>query len=455
MKKNAIIGMMALAVMGLSGCGKQEITLVSDQIEIELGSALDETVTDYVELDAEEAAQASVDFSAVDVMTAGTYTANVIYGRKKVPFEVVVKDTTAPKYRINNPIVVELGELIYAKDVIDAITELSGKVKVSFEELEETEETAAEGTETINGKMEDNAEDSVVLDGVTFNNAVVTYTEIGTYEIKMTVMDESGNSHDVFVPIIVGESPVFEGIEDMTVTKGTKDVSYLDGVKATSSFDVDITDQITCNSDAVDLNEEGTYTITYTVTDQYGFKAESSATVTVQKGDASKKTDAGKTTEKTGSNGKKADAAGTGKASGTSTTSNASSEATGSNANSVSGKGNSENSSSGGQSVNSTPSKPDTGNSGKENSNNGGQTPAPTPTPSPAPDKGSGSSSNGNSDNGGSTPAPAPAPEPTPDINNGNEGGNDMQVPDGWEDVPVFDPSTNPDRPDEMGGTGW
>lgn len=455
MKKNAIIGMMALAVMGLSGCGKQEITLVSDQIEIELGSALNETVTNYVELNAEEAAQAVVDFSAVDVMAVGTYAANVTYHKQQIPFEVVVKDTTAPTARINNPMIIAVGEPLYAKDIIAAITELSGKVTVSFEDPEETDEAVVEGTEVVvegTEIMEETAEDSVVLDGVTYNNAVLTYTEAGAFENKMTLMDASGNSKEILVPIVVGESPVFEGIEDMTVTKGTKDVSYLDGVKATSSFDVDITDQITCNSDAVDLNEEGTYTITYIVTDQYGFKAESSATVTVQKGDASKKTDAGKTTEKTGNNGKKTDVAGIGKTAGTSTTSNTSSGSTGSNANSDSEKGNSGNSSSGGQSVNPTPSKPDTGNSDKENSNNGGQT--PSPTPSPAPDKGGSSSSNGNSDNGGSTPTPdqtpAPSPAPTPDA--GNPSDNWWENGD-WGDA--FDPSTNPDRPDEMGGTGW
>lgn len=448
MKKNAIIGMMALAVMGLSGCGKQEITLVSDQIEIELGSALDETVTNYVELDAEEAAQASVDFSAVDVMTAGTYTANVIYGRKKVPFEVVVKDTTAPKYRINNPIVVELGELIYAKDVIDAITELSGKVKVSFEELEETEETAAEGTETINGKMEDNAEDSVVLDGVTFNNAVVTYTEIGTYEIKMTVMDESGNSHDVFVPIVVGTPPVFEEIEDITVTEGAWTVFYTRGVKAKDCFGKDISHLVICHAEGVDLNKAGTYTVTFIATDTYGFKAEKSATVIVKEQEWQQ---AGNSKKSSGSRNEIPEATSTGKTTGTSTTSNTSSGSTGSNANSDSGKsgsGNSDsgNSSSGGQSVNPTPSKPDAGNSGKENSNNGGQTPNPTPAPSPTPD---------NSSNGGQTPAPTP----TPDTGNGNGGTPDsnggMAVPDGAIDMPVFDPSTNPPRDDEIGGGEW
>ncbi len=50
-KKRIFIGTAFVGVLSLSACGKTELQPVAAQVEIELGSLLDENVTSYVTLD--------------------------------------------------------------------------------------------------------------------------------------------------------------------------------------------------------------------------------------------------------------------------------------------------------------------------------------------------------------------------------------------------------------------
>lgn len=121
MKKKAILLVFGMMMTGMTGCGAKELALVSDRIEVELGSELDTTVTKYADLDEEAAAEASVDFSAVDVLAVGTYTATVTYGDQTAEFEVGVVDTTAPVVEVSEDVKVAAGMPLYAKDVITDI----------------------------------------------------------------------------------------------------------------------------------------------------------------------------------------------------------------------------------------------------------------------------------------------------------------------------------------------
>lgn len=402
-----------LAVLGLSGCGKQEVSLISNQIELELGTELETTIESYVKLDKEDAEEASLDFSEVDVMTVGTYKAYIIYSGKKLPFEVAVKDTTAPAVEVEENVVALVNESLYAEDIMTGVTELSGEVQISFQKPDTAGEDITEGSKAAGS----------ILDDVMFNNPYVTYDRVGKYENIMTVTDMSGNSTEIPVHIVVVDAPVIEGVEDITVTVGTKDVDYLEGIKATGSDGADITSLVTCDAGRVDLNKEGTYTVTYAVVDKNGFEAVKSAVITVQKEEGktagtSKKTNAEKNNvPATGNNGKKSGAADT-----IDSTKNASSGKTEGNVGSDTGKGNS---SSGGQNSGSTPSIPDTGNSGNGNSNSGGQAAEPTPS---IPDTGSG----GNGQ-----------------VSDENQQRQDQIENGGFED---FDPSSNQPRDDEIGG---
>ncbi len=299
-KKRIFIGTAFVGVLSLSACGKTELQPVAAQVEIELGSLLDENVTSYVTLDEKAAKEAELDLSAVDINKTGTYAASVTYKEQTAAFEVVVKDTTAPEVTLVDKVIVAAGMPLHAKDVIAEVTELSGEVAAVFEKAEQTIEQS-EGTEDLEAteqpentealvpetelmtetpETEESAE-TFMVGAVTCTDDTTVFGLVGTYDVFLTVADASGNKTEVKVSVIVGEAPEFSGIEDLTVMAGTERVDYLEGVTATDYKGAGITDQIVCDAATVKLDTVGTYEILYTVVDEEGFGAEQKASVTV------------------------------------------------------------------------------------------------------------------------------------------------------------------------------
>ena len=333
-KKRIFIGTAFVGVLSLSACGKTELQPVAAQVEIELGSLLDENVTSYVTLDEKAAKEAELDLSAVDINKTGTYAASVTYKEQTAAFEVVVKDTTAPEVTLVGKVTVAAGMPLHAKDVIAEVTELSGEVTAVFEEAEPEKPEQPEGIETLTentdseavaetetvietelpmpgaveeiGQMKGGAE-TFITGAVACTDDIVVFGTAGDYKVRLTVADASGNGTDTLVSVIVGEAPEFLGIEDLTVTVGTERVDYLDGVTATDYQGADITDRIVCDAAAVKLDTVGTYEILYRAADGEGFCAEKRASVTVTE-KKSEKSSGKRTSEKKQANTGNADA---------------------------------------------------------------------------------------------------------------------------------------------------
>ena len=483
MKKREVLATLTvLAALGMSACGAKELELTTNQVEVELGSELDTSTTSYV-ADADVAEEAVIDFSAVDMTKTGTYSATVTYKDQTAGFDVVVIDTTAPEVTIADKVVVAVGEPLYAEDVITSVTELSGEVEVAFSEpktsademvtvegtekaedtemaepTEEVESTeAAEETETTEtaeeteGAEVEAPEAEFVLNDVICSNAYVIYPETGEYDNTLTVTDASGNSTDVTVHIVVGDAPEIEGVEDVTVTVGTSadEIDFLDGVTAKDSNGNDITANIVCDSAAVNLETAGEYAIAYTVTDENGFTATQTATVTVEeksgKKSDSKKSDSDKANDSKTDSAKKNDSGSSSSSSNSSNSSNAASNGA-SGGNGVSSGNSSQTSGDSGNNSNS-------GNSGNSNQASGGS--------SASGDSGNSgntsTSSTPSTDNSGSTSTPStPAPETpsTPSADTGSSSGGEMEMPDGVEITPWDPDAAAGSKDDELGGSG-
>lgn len=319
-KKEALLTLTALAVLGLSGCGTKELALVSDHVEVELGSELDTTVTNYV-TDEKVAEDAALDFSAVDTSKVGTYTVPVTYNDQTASFEVEVVDTVAPVVVCEDTVTVEVNTPLSAESVITSVTELSGAVEVTIAEpevavdeeateeatemvestelAEDTEAVELEATEVVEVEETEEVESTeateeateqetaIVLEPFTVGdvlcaNDYIIINETGEYDVLLTVADASGNTAEALIHIVVGEAPTISGVEDITVTVGADEVDYLDGVTAVDCNGNDITDKVTCDSSIVDLDTVGEYGITYTVVDENGFEAYETALVTVK-----------------------------------------------------------------------------------------------------------------------------------------------------------------------------
>ena len=304
------------------------------------------------------------------------------------------------------------------------------------EDMEVTEEVEATGASE---DME-----TFVLDDVTVTNDAIVFHTVGEYSVSLTLADESGNSKQVEVPVLVGTEPTFLGIGDLTVTTGAENVDYLSGITATDSNGNDLTDKIECDDSKVDLSLAGEYEITYTVTDENGFTAKQTAKVTVADGKTSKKdtksaaTKSETTKAETGSTNSSATNTGssnTGNSnSGTSGSSNSGNSNSGTSGSSNSGNSNSGTSGS---------SNSGNSNSGTSGSSNSGNSNSGTSGSSNSESNNTGSSESGSttpSGDSGSTDTGSSTPSADTGSNNGGNSSSDgtMSVPDDF--IPL-DPS--------------
>ena len=465
-KKSMVALLTATMVIGMTGagCGDKQLALATDKVSVELGSELNTDVSAYV-TDADMAAETVIDFGAVDVNKLGSYMAVVTYKDQTASLEVDVVDTTAPEAEVVDQVTVGVDESLYVEDVLTSVTELTGNVTATFDDLvdefteatEEVETTegveAAEGVEAVEdvettegmevteeveatGASEDM--ETFVLDDVTVTNDAIVFHTVGEYSVRLTLVDESGNSKQVEVPVLVGTEPTFLGIEDLTVTTGAEDVDYLSGVTATDSNGNDLTDKIACDDSKVDLSLVGEYEIIYTVTDENGFTAKQTAKVTVADGKTSKKDTKSAATK---SETTKAETGSTNSSNGGSSNSGSSNSGNSNSGSSNSGNSNSGSSNSGDNSGNSNSGSSNSGdNSG--NSNSGSSNSGDNSGSSNSGGGNSGNSNSGSSNNESSNFGNSNSESTTPsgDSGSSNNGSGDhtMSEPD---DVIEGDPS--------------
>lgn len=188
-------------------------------------------------------------------------------------------------------------------------TKLPGVYKVIYTAKDNGNKTArAESIVVVNPKMESinsipviNANDVVIQLGEAFNNlAGVTATDkedgeikdiavvrdnvdinvAGKYQVTYSVTDKNGATATKTINVIVNDPPQIIA-EDKIILLG-KNFDVLSGIKATDKEDGDITEKIEVIENNVNINEEGSYTVTYSVVDNLGGKATKTITVTVK-----------------------------------------------------------------------------------------------------------------------------------------------------------------------------
>ena len=459
-KKSVVVLLTATMVIGMTGagCGDKQLALATDRVSVELGSELNTDVAAYIS-DADIVAETTIDFGAVDVSKLGSYMAVVTYKDQTASIEVDVVDTTAPEAEVVDQVTVGVEEPLYVEDVLTSVTELTGNVMATFDDLADESTEATEEVEATEGveaaKDVETTEDmevteevetigasedmeTFVLDDVTVTNDAIVFHTVGEYSVSLTLADESGNSKQVEVPVLVGTEPTFLGIEDLTVTTGAENVDYLSGVTATDSNGNDLTDKIACDDSKVDLSLAGEYEITYTVTDENGFTAKQTAKVTVADGKTSKKDTKSATTKSettkaetrsTNSSATNTGSSNTGNGnSGTSGSSNSGNSNSGSsNSGDNSGNSNSGSSNSGDNSGSSNSGGGNSGNSNSGSSNNESSNFGNSNSESTTPSGDSGSSNNGSGDHTMSEPDDVIEGDPSLGDNTGtggNGGGN-------------------------------
>ena len=315
MRNRKVAALLAGTVLAatLLGCGGDKFTLTNETITVELGSEPSDNVADYVTFKdgvsdnkKQEILENTVmDFSDVDMSKVGDYTATITYDKTSFTFTVEVQDTTAPVGTLANEIAeIQTGDEVKAADLVTGVEDAQD-VTVEFvtsplesadfdteAQAEEAESTEATAEDTSTEATEDaEAEESVEGEADT-TEAVIgeetadahTFDVAGKYEIVIRLTDASGNKTELTQRIVVTDpdttAPEISGVKNLSVTVGNTP-DYLKGVTAADDVDGDVTDKITVDSSAVDVNKAGTYKVIYKVADAAGNETTKEAKVTV------------------------------------------------------------------------------------------------------------------------------------------------------------------------------
>ena len=171
------------------------------------------------------------DISGIDLNQPGSYQLEFLYKKKSYPSSLQIVDTTAPA---GTPVARTIynDETLTASDFVTDIRDVT-EVEVAFET---TPDFTAVGEQTVTVLLTD------------------TSGNVGQIKAQLTVVADT-------------TFPTFSAIEDLKVNIG-QTVSYRKGITATDDRDGELSYQI--DSSGVNLEEEGTYFITYTATDSSG-----------------------------------------------------------------------------------------------------------------------------------------------------------------------------------------
>src|SRR5690554_93246 len=116
------------------------------------------------------------------------------------------------------------------------------------------------------------AVDGNVSSRITVDSSAVDLTKPGTYTVKISVTDLSGNKKEetITVTVLDKTAPVITGITGLVYIFGDPAPDYKAGLTATDNVDGDLTASIVVDSSEVKLDVAGVYQVTFQVTDKSG-----------------------------------------------------------------------------------------------------------------------------------------------------------------------------------------
>ena len=274
-----------------------------------------------------------LDLSAIDNMTAGSYSLELSNGEKAYVYEINIEDTVEPTLVIKDDFgTINIGTHYDFDLVVQEASDLSGpvelEVSVNGEKCDElyfstlgsytitvtgTDVNSNSTTEVFDIQAVDTIAPQVVMredigyfavgeayvlgdivEPITDNsgsyettisvdgNAIsgdVIFSECGEYELEILATDASGNAGKATQTVYADLRPELYGIADKTIKLDT-DYDVLEGVLAWDNEEGFITDRISVEG-TVDTSVEGSTTIVYTIVDQNGLSQEQSIEITV------------------------------------------------------------------------------------------------------------------------------------------------------------------------------
>ncbi len=221
---------------------KLNVLDIKNKITVEAGAQRKLSVKDFAINDG-YAAVIITDLNTINTNKIGSYPIELQVNGKRVTGVVEVVDTVAPVATAKEQNIF-CGDTPKAEDFVENIKDATS-VSVSYKEKPD-------------------------------------FTKQGEITFHVILKDSAGNSSELPVTVNViedKEAPVFSGITDKTVFIGDP-VAYKKGVTVTDNRDKEVTFSV--DNSAVNLNKEGTYTVTYTAKDSAGNIATKTAKLEVK-----------------------------------------------------------------------------------------------------------------------------------------------------------------------------
>lgn len=217
------------------------VSLVVKTLDVEAGSEKPE-ITDFVIVGAEDA-EILTDLDEIDYVKPATHSVKIELDGNQYDVAMNIVDTVAPVFEVKNI----SGYALIKREAADFVTSSEDVTEITF-----SFETAPDLNKT------------------------------GSQTLTIVATDEGGNQAKQQATLTLEkdtEKPVISGAADFTAYVGTS-VSYKSKVKVTDNCPEEL--ELKVDSSKVNLNQIGTYPVTYTATDKAGNSTSVTVNVTVK-----------------------------------------------------------------------------------------------------------------------------------------------------------------------------
>lgn len=262
----------------LSGCEKADkLELKTDTVTIEAGKETVVHASDFLDGDEEMLSEAELEVPDLSVSKTGTYKGTIKYKMKKFDIKIVVKDTTAPKYQVEQNVIfntnkINVGDLIIrGEDFSDtkegtlSVTPISKPENIDF--VKWVFPYNLEKTDKVTGKSEKFKESDL--------KQTVRIKSDGYYEVKVGVMDTYENQaiYDIYIAVDNEKPKITFEKEDLIlewVNGSVTNISSVNNFTVKDVVDGDLTKKtkVSYNKDFSKYTD--TLSVLYTVKDSSG-----------------------------------------------------------------------------------------------------------------------------------------------------------------------------------------
>lgn len=222
-------------------------------------------ISAYDNKDGDVTGRITVNSSLVNVNKSGVY-----------PVTYCVTDTSA--VNSNNPAGPNQTCKTSKITIVDGTPPVISNVKDKTIEYRKSNTDESITTQLRDGvKVTDDSDNNI---SVRVDISAVNYMVLGTYQVKYTAIDSSGNVATAFcnVTIVDTTPPVIYGIKPISAQLGVHP-NYLAGLSAIDEYDGAVA--VTYDTSKVNIKKRGTYTVTYSAEDSHGNISTATTTVAV------------------------------------------------------------------------------------------------------------------------------------------------------------------------------